>query len=179
MTKNRFDGSVGRVPLEFVRASLSMCGFGKKDNTTKALGKGSKKVTSDIDMISISSTPVIQKAAFSALRQRTFPGFTKFKKDNQEGNKTNCTEVEGIRTFQGNVSDSIRSKSLDVLKSPVTFDKVETRSEAKKLDAKKLYSKTVASLVAKHIGKNGLQERKVATSYGRLKSASSSTTTKK
>lgn len=37
VTKNRFDGVLGRVPLEFVRESLSMSGFGKVLQSNKSM----------------------------------------------------------------------------------------------------------------------------------------------
>lgn len=97
-------------------------------------------------------------------------GFSKSEKGNQGGARLSFSskDVESVRTFQENLSESIRSRGLGQ-KSPASSPS-KVVGDAQKLDAKKLYSKTVASLVAKHVIKNRIQQKKV-TSLGRLKPA--------
>lgn len=64
VTKNRFDGVLGRIPLEFVRESLSMSGYGKSPQAKKPAVKLDKgrpeklKVTrlgTDVDIVKFSA----------------------------------------------------------------------------------------------------------------------------
>lgn len=65
VTKNRFDGVLGRIPLEFVRESLSMSGYGKTPQPKKPAVKLDKpgrpdklKVTrlgADVDIVKFSA----------------------------------------------------------------------------------------------------------------------------
>lgn len=117
MTKNRFDGTVGRVPLEFVKSSLSMCGFGKKDTSFKKTNNSikksesqpkSSKIISDIDMINISNTPTIEKASFTTQRVKTYsPGTMNLDSRISGGSKSdsNVSSEKG-RTLNDNFNSS-------------------------------------------------------------------------
>ena len=67
MTKNRFDGVLGRVPLDFVRESLSMSGYGKQipPNRTLSLAKRrpeklkATRLTGDVDVVKFSAPKII------------------------------------------------------------------------------------------------------------------------
>ena len=66
VTKNRFDGVLGRVPLEFVRESLSMSGFGKQiqPNKTFHLDKRrpdklkATRLAADVDVVKFSAPKI-------------------------------------------------------------------------------------------------------------------------
>ena len=69
VTKNRFDGVLGRVPLDFVRESLSMSGFGKTAQPKKPTLKLDKarpqklKVTrlgADVDITKFSAPKMLR-----------------------------------------------------------------------------------------------------------------------
>ena len=69
VTKNRFDGVLGRVPLDFVRESLSMSGFGKAVQPKKTTLKLDKthpqrlKVTrlgTDVDIAKFSAPKMVR-----------------------------------------------------------------------------------------------------------------------
>ena len=67
MTKNRFDGVLGRVPLNFVRESLSMSGYGKQipPNTTLNLARRrpeklkATRLAGDVDVVKFSAPKII------------------------------------------------------------------------------------------------------------------------
>lgn len=67
VTKNRFDGVLGRVPLEFVRESLSMSGFGKQlpPNKTFNVDKRSPeklkatRLAANLDVVKFSAPQII------------------------------------------------------------------------------------------------------------------------
>lgn len=67
MTKNRFDGVLGRVPLDFVRESLSMSGYGKQipPNRTLSLAKRrpeklkATRLAGDVDVVKFSAPKII------------------------------------------------------------------------------------------------------------------------
>ena len=67
MTKNRFDGVLGRVPLDFVRESLSMSGYGKQilPNRTLSVAKRrpeklkATRLAGDVDVVKFSAPKII------------------------------------------------------------------------------------------------------------------------
>ena len=69
MTKNRFDGVLGRVPLDFVRESLSMSGYGKQipPNRTLSLSKRrpeklkATRLAGDVDVVKFSAPKIIPR----------------------------------------------------------------------------------------------------------------------
>lgn len=67
MTKNRFDGVLGRVPLDFVKESLSMSGFGKVLQPNKPFNVEKRRpeklratrLAADVDVVKFSAPKMI------------------------------------------------------------------------------------------------------------------------
>ena len=66
VTKNRFDGVLGRVPLEFVRESLSMSGFGRQIQPSKIFNIEKRRpenlkatrLAADVDVVKFSAPKI-------------------------------------------------------------------------------------------------------------------------
>ena len=71
VTKNRFDGTLGRVPLDFVRETISMSGFGKTSTnkfSSSAVRKESSSKTNivaDLHKLNVDPPHPIGKAALT------------------------------------------------------------------------------------------------------------------
>lgn len=67
VTKNRFDGVLGRVPLDFVRESLSMSGFGKTQSSTNTTDRNRRlpeklnatRVAADVNIVKFSAPRIV------------------------------------------------------------------------------------------------------------------------
>lgn len=96
VTKNRFDGVLGRVPLEFVRESLSMSGFGKVLQPNKSLNFDRSRpakfkptrLTSDVEVVKFSAPKMI--GSNKIISRNTATTQPSVEKENVESIANNC-----------------------------------------------------------------------------------------
>ena len=122
VTKNRFDGVLGRVPLNFVRESLSMSGFGREIQPKKTSNVEKKRpeklkatrLSGDVDVVRFSAPKML--GANKAVNKNTVmpkPSLIKKERVNDVENHGNASSTT---VTQHEVSNEQERGSNDTVK---------------------------------------------------------------
>lgn len=149
VTKNRFDGVLGRVPLDFVRESLSMSGFGKtfsSMNTSDRNGRlpeklNATRVTADVNIVKFSA-PRIIGAQRSAQQNRVSPKTVSSTPAKENKDVVASDEVTRNVNYISKINGESNHNET-VMESDNTSDKIsEEKKESVKKAVKKILSGT-------------------------------------
>lgn len=149
VTKNRFDGVLGRVPLDFVRESLSMSGFGKtfsSMNTRDRNGRlpeklNATRVTADVNIVKFSA-PRIIGAQRSAQQNGVSPKTVSSTPAKENKDVVASDEVTRNVNYISKINGESNHNET-VMESDNTSDKIsEEKKESVKKAVKKILSGT-------------------------------------
>lgn len=149
VTKNRFDGVLGRVPLDFVRESLSMSGFGKtfsSMNTSDRNGRlpeklNATRVTADVNIVKFSA-PRIIGAQRSAQQNGVSPKTVSSTPAKENKDAVASDEVTRNVNYISKINGESNHNGT-VMESDNTSDKIsEEKKESVKKAVKKILSGT-------------------------------------
>ena len=121
VTKNRFDGVLGRVPLNFVRESLSMSGFGREIQPKKTSNVEKKRpeklkatrLSGDVDVVRFSAPKML--GANKAVNKNTVMPKPSLKKE-RVNDVENHDNASSTTVTQHEVSNEQERGSNDTVK---------------------------------------------------------------
>ena len=177
MTKNRFDGVLGRVPLDFVRESLSMSGFGKVLQPNKSFSVEKRRpeklratrLAADVDVVKFSAPKMIGSNRTvnknTAIPQPFLDRQRLGDRTNNENEVSNpVTAQQGVKTEEDRELDNaeVAQNSVDKLSN----EKKENvqRTVKRILSGTRLITKAVSTPRNSYSRANGLVDKEQNTS---------------
>lgn len=156
VTKNRFDGVLGRVPLDFVRESLSMSGFGKtfsSMNTSDRNGRlpeklNATRVTADVNIVKFSAPRIIgaqRSAQQNGVSQKTVSSTPAKENKDVVASDEVTRNVNYISKINGESNHNDTVMESDNTSDIISEEKKESvqRAVKKILSGTRLYTKAV------------------------------------